>query len=61
MMYYGGLVLIAIMAWMSWQRDNMLMLLIFLGVGSYFIYAHNTGNTITDFTHETVDEINEKL
>ena len=61
MMYYGGLVLIAILAWMSYQNDKMLMTLIFLGVGAYFIYSHNTGNTVTDFTHDTVDSINEKI
>ena len=61
LLYYGGLALLAILAWMSYQNNKMVMTLIFLGLGAYFIYAHKTGNTITDFTHETVDSINKQL
>jgi len=60
-MYYGGLVLLAILAWMSYQNDKMIMTLIFLGMGAYFIYSHTTGNTVTDYTTDTVDSINKAL
>jgi len=60
-MYYGGLVLIAILAWMSYQSDRMLTLFILLAVGAYFIYSHQTGNTITDFTDETVNTLDKQL
>jgi len=60
-MYYGGLVIIAILAWMSYQNDRMIIFLILLAMGAYFIYSHNTGNTLTEFKNETVNTINEKL
>jgi len=59
--YYGGLALIAILAWMSWQSEKMITMIILLMLGGYFIYTHNTGNTITDFSNETVDKINKAL
>ncbi len=60
-MYYGGLILIAILAWMSYNSDRMITTILLLVMGAYFIYSHNTGNTVTDFTTETVDSINEAL
>ena len=60
-MYYGGLVLIAILAWMSYQSDRMLTMLILLAMGAYFIYSHETGNTISDFTDSTVKTLDKKL
>jgi len=60
-MYYGGLVLIAILAWMSYQSDRMLTMLILLAMGAYFIYSHNTGNTITDFADDTVKTLDKQL
>ena len=60
-MYYGGLVLIAILAWMSYQSDRMLMMLILLALGAYLIYSHQTGNTITDFADDTVNTIDKQL
>ena len=59
--YYGGLVLIAILAWMSYQSDRMLTMLILLAMGAYFIYSHNTGKTITDFTDQTVQQLDKEL
>ena len=60
-MYYGGLVLIAILAWMSYKSDRMLTLFILLAMGAYFIYSHQTGNTITDFADDTVNTIDKQL
>ncbi len=59
--YYGSLVLIAILAWMSYQSDRMLTMLILLAMGAYFIYSHNTGKTITNLTDETVKTLDKKL
>jgi len=59
--YYGGLLLIAILAWMSYQSDRMLTLFILLAVGAYFIYSHQTGNTISGFTDDTVKTLDKKL
>jgi len=59
--YYGGLVLIAILAWMSYQSDRMLTMLILLAMGAYFIYSHETGNTISDFTDSTVKTLDKQL
>ena len=46
-MYYGGLVLIAILAWMSYNSNRMFIAILLLALGGYFIYSHNTGTTIT--------------
>ena len=46
-MYYGGLVLIAILAWMSYNSNRTMTALMLLALGAYFIYSHNTGVSIT--------------
>jgi len=60
-MYYGGLVVIAILAWMSYKSNRIITMLLLLALGGYYIYSHNTGNTITDLNHKIVDDINKKL
>lgn len=60
-MYYGGLVLIAILAYMAYTSNRIITALLLLAIGGYFIYSHNTGNTITDFTDKTVKEIDKQL
>ncbi|WP_345976704.1 hypothetical protein [Sulfurimonas sp. HSL3-7] len=60
-MYYGGLVLIAILAYLAYTSNRIITALLLLALGGYFIYAHNTGNTITDFTNKTVEKINKQL
>ena len=47
-MYYGGLVVIAILAFMAYNSNKMLIAVLLLALGGYFIYSHNTGTTITD-------------
>ena len=46
-MYYGGLVLIAILAYMSYTSNRTMTALMLLALGGYFIYSHNTGVTIS--------------
>jgi len=46
-MYYGGLVLIAILAWMSYNSNRTMTALMLVALGAYFIYSHNTGTSIT--------------
>ena len=46
-MYYGGLVIIVILAWMSYNSNRTFTALLLLALGGYFIYSHNTGVTIT--------------
>ncbi|MGB5966103.1 MAG: hypothetical protein WBF77_07735 [Sulfurimonadaceae bacterium] len=55
-MYYGGLVVIAILAYMSYNSNRMFIALLLLALGGYFIYSHNTGNTITGYSDKAVDE-----
>ncbi len=46
-MYYGGLVIIAILAWMSYTSNRSFTMFLLLAFGAYLIYSHNTGVTIT--------------
>ena len=46
-MYYGGLVVIAILAYMSYNSNRIMIAVLLLALGGYFIYSHNTGATIT--------------
>ena len=46
-MYYGGLVLIAILAYMSYNSNRIITAVLLVALGGYFIYSHNTGTTIT--------------
>jgi len=40
-MYYGGLVIIVILAWMSYNSNRTFTALLLLALGGYFIYSHN--------------------
>jgi hypothetical protein len=60
-MYYGGLVVIAILGWMSYQNNRMFSTLLLMALAAYLIYSHNTGNTITDFTDKAVKELDKQL
>ena len=46
-MYYGGLVIIAILAYMAYNSNRAFIALLLVALGGYFIYSHNTGMTIT--------------
>jgi len=56
-MYYGGLVLIAILAWMSYNSNRIITAVLLLALGGYFIYSHNTGVTITGGLDKATDEL----
>jgi len=60
-MYYGGLVLIAILAWMSYSSNRNMTAIFLLIIGAYFIYAHNTGTTITGMADDTVNTLDKEL
>jgi hypothetical protein len=55
-MYYGGLVVIAILAYMSYNSNRIITAVLLLALGGYFIYSHNTGKTITGYSEEAVGE-----
>ena len=46
-MYYGGLVVIAILAYMSYNSNRIITAVLLVALGGYFIYSHNTGASIT--------------
>ncbi len=46
-MYYGGLVIIGILAYMSYNSNRIMTAVLLVALGGYFIYSHNTGTTIT--------------
>ena len=58
-MYYGGLVIIAILAWMSYNSNRTMTALMLLALGAYFIYSHNTGVNITDEMNKAAGEFDE--
>ena len=60
-MYYGGLVLIAILAWMSYNSNRNMTAIFLLIIGAYFIYSHNTGTTITGMADDTVNTLDKEL
>ncbi len=55
-MYYGGLVLIGILAWMSYKSNRILTMVVLLAIGGYFIYSHNSGVSITGELNKATDE-----
>ncbi len=59
-MYYGGLVVIAILAWMSYNSNRILTAVFLLAIGGYFIYAHNTGVSVSDYTEKAVEEFDKE-
>jgi len=58
--YYGSLVLIIALAYMFFQHNNSLLLLISLAIGAYIVYSHETGYTATEFKNEIVNSINDE-
>jgi hypothetical protein len=58
--YYGSLLLVIALAYMFFQHNNSLLLLITLAVGVYIIYSHETGHTATEFKNEIVQSIDEE-
>jgi hypothetical protein len=59
--YYGSLVLIAILGFLAYQNNRMFSTLLLIALAAYLIYSHNTGNTISDFADKTVKEIDKQL
>ena len=55
-MYYGGLVLIAILAYMSYNSNRIITAVLLVALGGYFIYSHNTGATITGELNKATGE-----
>ena len=55
-MYYGGLVLIAILAYMSYNSNRIITTVLLVALGGYFIYSHNTGTTITGELNKATGE-----
>lgn len=55
-MYYGGLVLIAILAYMSYNSNRIITAVLLLALGGYFIYSHNTGVSISDYSEKAIEE-----
>jgi len=58
-MYYGGLVVIAILAYMSYNSNRIITAVLLVALGGYFIYSHNTGVNITDGMSKAAGEFDE--
>ena len=58
-MYYGGLVVIAILAYMSYNSNRIITAVLLVALGGYFIYSHNTGVKITDEMNKAAGEFDE--
>ncbi len=59
-MYYGGLVVIAILAYMAYNSNRIILAVLLLAVGGYFIYSHNTGKSISDYSEKAVDQFDKE-
>ena len=59
-MYYGGLVVIAILAYLAYTSNRVITAVFLLAIGGYFIYAHNTGKTISSYTEKAVQEFDKE-
>ncbi|MDA3947368.1 MAG: hypothetical protein PF439_11885 [Helicobacteraceae bacterium] len=55
-MYYGGLLLIGILAFMAYRTNRILTMVLLLAIGGYFIYAHNSGITVSGELDKAADE-----
>jgi fatty acid desaturase len=60
LLYYGSLLLILALAYMFFQHNNSLLLLICVAIGIYIVYSHETGHTATEFKNDMVNSINEE-
>jgi len=59
-MYYGGLVVIAILAYLAYTSNRIILAVVLLAVGGYFIYSHNTGKTISDYSEKAVEQFDKE-
>ena len=59
-MYYGGLVVIAILAYLAYTSNRIILAVVLLAVGGYFIYSHNTGKSISDYSEKAVDQFDKE-
>ena len=58
-MYYGGLVVIAILAYMSYNSNRIIIAVLLVALGGYFIYSHNTGTTISGGLDKAADDFDD--
>jgi len=59
MIYYGSLLLVALLAMTFYKNNNPKLALIAILIGVYIVYSDTTGYTATDFKNEMVDSANE--
>jgi len=59
-MYYGGLVLIAILAYMAYASNRIITAVLLLALGGYFIYSHNTGKSISNYGEKAVEQFDKE-
>lgn len=58
LIYPASLAVLAILAFVFWQNHNMMLLIVVIGIASYIVYSHETGNTATGFKNDMVESIN---
>lgn len=59
-MYYGSLVLIAILAYLAYQSNRKLVTWLLIALGAYFIYSHNTGVSISNYKDKAVEKFDKE-
>jgi hypothetical protein len=61
LLYVGSLVLIAVLAYISFQNNRIMTMLVLLAVGAYIIYSHESGVTLTKLREDAVESVDEAL
>jgi hypothetical protein len=61
LLYMGSLVLIAVLAFISFQNNRIMTMFVLLAVGAYIIYSHNSGVTLTKLKEDAVESVDEAL
>ena len=56
-LYPASLVVLALLAFTFNQTNNSKFALLFILIGVYIVYSHETGNTATSFKNELVNDL----
>lgn len=61
LLYVGSLVLVAVLAFISFQNNRILTMLVLLAVGAYIIYSHESGVTLSKLKEDAVKSVDDAL
>jgi hypothetical protein len=61
LLYPASLGIIALLAYVFYQNNSKLMMVVVLAIGAYIIYSHETGYTATHFKNEMLETVDKSV